>query len=66
MSLTNQNGDPVVEETLFEYWSIQATPKEQDRAIGLILNHLGMQIVRTNATKHGTVELELRRESENF
>jgi hypothetical protein len=64
MSLVNQNGELVHEETLFEGWSIPATPAEKDTAIGLILNHLGMTIVRTNATKHGNVELELRKQDD--
>lgn len=64
MATVNQNGDPVQEDTLFECWSVPSTPAEREQALGLILNHLGMTIVRTNATKHGNVELELRKQDE--
>lgn len=47
---------------LFTLWSDRATDDERDKAIGLILEHLGMEIVRTNETKHGTTEIELRKE----
>lgn len=60
----NQNGDPVQEVTLFECWSEPSTALERDTAIGLILNHLGMTIVRTNATRHGNAELELRKKDD--
>ena len=57
----NQRGDPVEETLMFPCWSDSATTKERDEAISLILEHLGMEIVRTNATKHGNVKLELRK-----
>jgi hypothetical protein len=63
MTRVNQNDDPVEETLMFQCWSDAATSQERDTAIGLILEHLGMEIVRTNATKHGNVELELRKAS---
>lgn len=57
----NQKGEPVVETELFKCWSDTATDTERDTAISLILEHLGLEIVRTNATKHGNTELELRK-----
>ncbi|OOV05785.1 hypothetical protein RF819_02835 [Rhodoferax fermentans] len=59
----NQRGEPVVEEHLFRYGIRSATDDERDTAIVLILEHLGLVIVKTNATKHGTTELELRKEA---
>jgi len=64
MTRTNQMDEPVEETQLFEFWCDTATDKERDTAISLILGHLGLKIVRTNATKHGTTELELRKEEE--
>lgn len=61
MTHVNQNYEPIEETTLFESWSDPATNAQRDTAIGLILQHLGMTIVQTNATKHGTTELELRK-----
>jgi hypothetical protein len=60
MTRTNQIDEPIEETPLFRCWGEQATDDERDAAIGLILGHLGLKIVRTNATKHGTTELELR------
>jgi hypothetical protein len=56
----NRLGDPVEETQLFKFWSDSATDDERDTAISMILDYLRMEIVRTNATKHGTTELELR------
>ena len=58
---TNTNGDHLDETVLFTVWSSKATDYERDTAIRMILEHLGLEIVRTNATKHGTTELELRK-----
>lgn len=58
--MVNQNGDAIDETPLFRIWSDPATDEERDQAIALILGHLGMQVVRTNATKHGNTELEIR------
>lgn len=56
----NQLGEEIEETALFEIWSDPATDAERDKAISLILCHLNCAIVRTNATKHGTTEIELR------
>ena len=56
-------GDPVEETQLFKLWSDSATDDERDTAISMILDYLQMEIVRTNATKHGTTEIVLRKEA---
>lgn len=58
----NQRGDPIAEEFVFGHVG-DATPTDQDRndAIALILEHLGLEIISTNATKHGDTVLELRK-----
>lgn len=59
----NQRDEPIEETTLFGgAWCDPATDAERDEAIALILRHLGCTIVRTNATKHGNTELELRKD----
>lgn len=64
MPRTNQNDEPVEETALFASWSRKATDHERDTVIALILKHLGLCAVLTNATKHGTTEIELRKEDE--
>lgn len=59
MTRTNQAGLPVQEDTIIFGWD-SVTDQERDEAIKLILTHLKMKVVRTNATKHGTTEIELR------
>lgn len=59
---TNQQSKPILETTLFKSWSQIATDAELNQAIILILEHLNCTIVRTNATKHGNTELELRKD----
>ena len=56
----NQLGEPVEETQLFQIGCDSATDYERDTAISMILDYLQMEIVRTNATKHGTTELVLR------
>ena len=58
--MTNQNGDTIDEQQMFTCCSDPATDHERDESIRLILEHLGCEIVRTNATKHGSIELVLR------
>ncbi len=61
MSHVNQDGCKIINEELFQVWSNEtATLEETQVAIGLILNHLKMKIVRTNYTKHGNTELEIQ------
>lgn len=58
----NQQGHAIDECQLFSYVGESGTLiTDQDRndAIALLCQHLGVQIWRTNATKHGHVELVL-------
>lgn len=55
----NQDGDEIVEVELFQTWSELASEREVNEAIGLILGKLNCKIERTNATKHGNIELQL-------
>lgn len=59
----NQAGQPVVEELLYAHGMTfePATEEERDKAIALVCQHLGVEIVRTNATKPGTTEVVLRK-----
>jgi hypothetical protein len=61
MTRVNTNGDAVEETELFVGFS--HTDDERDKAICLLLDHLGLEVVRTNATKHGTTEIVLRKEA---
>ena len=56
----NTNGDEIEETKMFQMWCGEHTDEERDMAISLLLDHFNLEIVRTNATKHGTTELELR------
>lgn len=42
-------------------YGIQPTDEERDTAIALLCEHLGVEVWRTNKTKHGNVEIELRK-----
>lgn len=57
--MVNQRGEPVQEDYMlpgiFE-------PGELEQAVCLLVQHLGLDLVRTNATKHGNTELRLRRD----
>lgn len=57
---TNQRGEEVQEETL---WPGQLNVGELEEAVFMLLARLNLDLVRTNATKHGNVELELRAQS---
>ena len=56
----NTNGDEIEETKMFQMWCGEHTDDERDTAISMILDYLQMEIVRTNATKHGTTELVFR------
>jgi len=57
---TNQAGQPIEETRLFQmYWSERESEADVQQAIALILGHLQLKIVRTNATKHGNTEMRL-------
>lgn len=44
---------------MFADWSDPATDEERDRAITLILEHLGMKIVQVSTTRYSNVEMKL-------
>jgi len=52
--------DTITEEIMFQYQGARASSYERDAAIALILDHLGLEIVRTNNTTNGDPELQLR------
>lgn len=62
MARVNQMGEPVEESELFPHgFNYQSWSKEDlATALGLLCSHLKIEIVRTNATKHGATELVLR------
>lgn len=57
--MVNQNGEPVQENFLYPG---DLREGELEQALFLLLRHLNIDLVRTNATKHGNVELDLRRD----
>jgi hypothetical protein len=59
MNQVNTNGDPVYERTLCAY-DLAADHEQLVRIVGLLLERLNLEAVLTNATKHGTFEIELR------
>jgi hypothetical protein len=61
MTRLNQAGEPVSEATLL-FGVDFISDEERDEAIRLILQHLKMNVVRTNASKHGATVYELRPE----
>jgi hypothetical protein len=57
----NQNGDPVKEEIIW-WWSSEPLPKHEMQQIVLqLVQRLGLQAIRTNATDSGDVEMVLRK-----
>ena len=60
----NTNGDPVEETVMFigDYHTLE----ECEKAICLLLDHFNLEVVRTNATKHGTTDVVLREPNENY
>jgi len=60
----NQAGQPIPEEGFYPIgWEWNSpTDDVRDAAIALLCTHLGVCIVRTNATKHGTTEVVLQKE----
>jgi len=59
MTPTNQMGDAIEEEVLFPAYGY-VEQSDLGKAVSLLCARLGVEIVRTNATKHGTTELVLR------
>ncbi|WP_087865086.1 hypothetical protein [Comamonas thiooxydans] len=60
MTLVNQQGNPAHTEVLLPYGSEQLSPSDLQEALSMLYEHLGVQLVRTNCTKHGHTELQLR------
>jgi len=59
--LVNQRGDRVFEEDVFTPgYNLHTTDAQVRDTICLILGHLNLKVIETNATKHGTTELQLR------
>lgn len=56
--IVNQQGKPVQEDFLGT-WS-DLSHAELQELLFLVIAHLNLAAYRTNATKHGTTELELR------
>ncbi len=56
---TNQAGKPVEEQPLFPYFEEHASLDDIKKAISLLCEKLDVSIKRTNATKHGTIEVIL-------
>jgi hypothetical protein len=62
----NQNGEPIKEDTVYSScgqvfaFSTEITDSLRDSAIALLCEKLGVDIVSTNATKHGVRALVLR------
>lgn len=57
----NQNGDEVSEWQLFQMWGDYETTEDRNQAIALLLEHFGLEVWSTNATKHGIRQLQLRK-----
>lgn len=57
-TLTNQRGAPVFETQVFD--ALDLNGLEAKQLVLLIADHLGLEVYRTNATKHGSTEVTLR------
>jgi hypothetical protein len=55
--MVNQRGEPVVETILDSAALDEADLRE---VVGMLLDYFHLEVVQTNATKHGNVALELR------
>ena len=53
----NQQGNPVWEQT---YAFSDLTLEDRKEAVDLLFKHLKLELVRTNATESGLLELQLR------
>jgi len=60
----NQKGDPIKESPVFTSWHRTDNPEEIAISINLLMDHLGLEVWKTNATKHGEYGLELRKVDE--
>lgn len=66
MTGVNTNGDEIEETIMFHMWCGGHTDDERNMAIYLLLDHFNLEIVRTNATKHGTTEMVLRKQERSI
>jgi len=57
--LVNQRGEPVYERTVAGC-GVEPNEAELRTVVSMLLDHLNLEAVLTNATKHGTCEIELR------
>ncbi len=64
MTRTNQAGEPIKERRLFQTYENGGNYTDYHRnvAIALILEHLGLMMFETNATKHGNTEMRLEKD----
>lgn len=62
MTGINQRGQPVEETVLYGSGMCWTPPTvaERDTVIAMLAERLGVCVVRTNATKHGTTEIVLK------
>jgi len=58
MTMVNQRGEPVLEDYLYDFSSV--SHDELQTIVFAILDHLKLEALRTNATKHGNTELIVR------
>jgi DNA primase len=58
MSLVNQRGDPAAEEAIMFPGDFEGDELRQ--AVLLLAERLGVEIIRTNATKHGDTQIQLK------
>lgn len=54
----NQAGAPIKEEYISEYGQLNV--RENRELLFMLIEHLNLAIWRTNATKHGNTEIQLR------
>lgn len=57
MAMVNQQSVPIVEEEIsFSYLTLE----ERKEAVDLLFKYMHLEIIRTNSTKHGNFELQVR------
>jgi len=59
----NPYGDEIVEELLTYGYYLKT--EDVAEVLALLLDRLGLEAIRTNATKHGWTEIQLRKQNEN-
>lgn len=56
----NQRGDEIEETVLSQYWPDDVTDDQMRQVVFGLLEHLKLEAVRTNATKHGDTQVVIR------